>query len=215
MLPVALCSVCYHVLGVFAALLLVGCIVLVQANALTANLDLEGELEAKPIGIVRNPGGDVIMDNKVKLIASACPHGTRTSLRRFQAYADDNKPFQLTWSVNKDVLAQSTFGFMSAPWMNTFFSAGSTTRIVFALRCADAKKKCVVKVEGEFDCSNGQRAGFGGVVQVSYDSAAKQMTSLKNIAASNPSLLEHAAEAVPAAAARSAIRKLKSKALSP
>jgi len=65
---------------------------------------------------VDTAGGDAILAGHTKVLASGCPAGLDTKLRRFQLTVTDmNSPVSIGWSVNSTPLAASTTGFVSAP----------------------------------------------------------------------------------------------------
>ena len=145
---------------------------------------------------VDTAGGDAILAGHTKVLASGCPAGLDTKLRRFQLTVTDmNSPVSIGWSVNSTPLAASTTGFVSAPVMSTFYTAGSDRRIVFTVRCVDDKKMCGANIKAEFECANFlsagskkvQIVGFGGVAQV-RDGVDKQVQIFKTVA-SKPSFL--------------------------
>lgn len=183
--------------------------------AFAASAEAKPKVKAtKPLGITKNPGGDVIMAGKVKIIASSCPSGSYTKLQSFQAVSADYSRIQVSWSGSKEPLAVDTMGFIAPAALSKLYTAGTATRIVFVVRCVDPKKQCVVNVDGLFSCNTGGKestAGFLANAQVNYDKMEEQVDRYKSI--SPTSLLEHTADIDTSSAARQAIRKLKSKAL--
>lgn len=177
-----------------------------NAGAATTNGSTKSEAEFWPFSSPKpkavagtiNHGGDLILPGKTKILASGCPVGAFTALKRFQLTAGDmRQPLSISWSVDRTPLAASTLGFISPPIMSTFFRSGVTERIVFSIRCVDPEGKCAADIEAEFLCSGLGKdtvAGFAGVSQVPYAQAEKQVQAYKAVKVPSPGSLLQVAE---------------------
>lgn len=203
----------YCALLVLAALMVVGAVAETTADASAEGAAIwPFSSSSKPTKAASaqpgTVGGTVIQAGKTKVLASACPAGYRTKLKRFQLTATDMKqPVAIGWNVNETPLAASTTGYVSPPLLASFFTSAVDQRIVITVRCVSDDSNCGANIEGEFLCTGkgkDQNAGFGTAsAQVPHAGAAKQVQVFQGAKPSG-SFLQ-------VAGASSVISKLKSK----